>query len=441
MTLLSNCAPTFASQTLGKLSKEATARITRVKSGESCNILGFRKGQPVDGKASFSTAQKDKPDEKLCGMDKCDMTSVVTVTDVKVKENGEDGLPVAGQTQFVTPMSVSGEKFTYGYTRFMAKGKAGDKIEIYLRNSKEDKNQSKYNYTLKEDGWNVVVIENFNPDTVIGSGWVGTTDGYEMVIVPKQESDISLSTIELFENAYEFERTQSFILTCLNEFTPETELTTTEDVCDMPQYDETATTMEITLNGAQFVGDMFGFGGLTKRSDKAEYPVAKNDKFVATKEVVDGVEYSMITLPDLADIKCPAFLVQPQDCELGTLKYLEGTGNIGSMEVPDDAFIRDGNKLYFNSTYADAEVIVGYPTMISGQAYTIGVNELNRNRYRLEIELPYGKGSAILVLDNVMITSIPWTWTKEEGAFELPMTATRDVRGNYGKWIIPDNEK
>jgi len=441
MSLLSQCQPKFNAQGMGKLGKDAMARITRRKAGEACNILGFRKGQIENGKATFSNAYKDKPDEKLCGMEKCDMTSVVTVTDVVVKPDGEDGLPAEGQTTFVTPMSVSGEKFQYGYTRFLLKGKAGDVFDIYLRNAKGDKDQSKFTYTLNEDGWNVVVLENFNPDNVIGNGWIGTDAGYEMVIVPKQASEFAMSTIELFENIYDMQRSQAFALTCLNEFTPSTELTTTEDVCDMPQYDETATTMEITLNGAQFVGDMFDFGGLTKRSDKAEFPVNKNGEFVPKTEIVDGVEYSYITLPDLANVKCANFMVQPQNCDYETLKFIDGTGNIGSMELPDDVFVREGNRLYFSGSYKDQKMVVSYPTMISGQSYEIGVNELNKNRYSLEIEVPYGKKSAILVLDNVMLTSIPWTWTKEESSFELPMTATRDALGRYGRWIIPDNVK
>lgn len=447
MGLIDKCAPRIKSQGFGKLDSNAVAWFTRRTTGKKCNLLGFRYAQVANGFASFSSAYKDKPDEILCGLNKCDMTGVLTVEPSADARNtpltGEETNPgVIKKTSVKTPIKAVGEKFQYGYTRFLIKGKAGDKFDIYLSNKGDQKNKSKYTRTLKEDGWNVLVFENFTPDEIIGKGWLGTEDAYELTVEPQQDKVFSLSTIELFENIYEMVRSQRFGVTCLNEFTPETELTTTEDVCDLPQYDETATTMELTLNYAKFIGDTFAFGGLTTRSDQAEHPVDKTDKFTTKVEVIDGVKYAYVTLPDLADVKCASFMVQPQDCAVDTLEYIDNEGAAGSLDLPDNMFFREGNRLYFSDSYRDTEMVINYPTLISAQAYEIGVDELNRNTYSLQIELPYGKNkSAYLQLDNVLVTGIPWTWTKEDAQLELPVTAVRDSEGHYGRWLIEDNIK
>ena len=432
--IVSNCNPKLKSFALGKVDSNAVAWFTRIRSIQECNITGFRRADIKDGSGYVSNKNSDKPDGVICGLDKCDVTRTLTVT----PNTPEEGKDVS--TQVTVPIDKTGSKFQYGYDRFLIKGNAGDEFDITIFNKDDTSNGNSYSVTFKQDGWNVIVLELFNPDAVVGTGWIGNDNGFEMVIKPKQATEFSLSTNELFESANDLVRDQTFGFSCISDFSGDPALTITEDLCDVPTYDPTATTIERSITATKMMGEFAEFGGMTRRIDTSEFPVQTTGEFKPVSKTVSGKEYAVITLPDLAEITCPAFLVQPQNCDYTELRHMNIDGTSSAVELPDDMFFVDGDEIYMDISHLDESFVIAYPIMVSGTAFEITVDELNANRYHMEMTLPIGSKQYILQADNVLMTGIPWTWTNEAGTFTLPYTMVKDSDGKYGRFIRVDND-
>lgn len=434
MGILSSCKKNFKSGSVGKLDTNAVAYFTKNKSTANCNILGFAKSIVEDGKVLYSHRYVDKPEEKFCGLDRCDMTGVLFVTP-DVPEEGEEV-----STVVTTEIGVSGETFQYGYERFMIYGKAGDKFDVTIKNPGE-KGGNKFNIVLKEDGWNAIVLELFTPDEVVDGGWIATDGPFHMVVEPKQETEFRLSTVEMFENAYELVRDQTIGFTCISDFSGDPALTLTENTCDIPVYDEAATTIERSITASNIIGDLSDFGPLTRRTDISEHTVQTTGQFVAKAETVEGQDYAVITLPDLAEVKCPAFLIQPQNCNYESLYHMNIDGTASNVEVPDDMYYREENKIFLSASYVDETFIIAYPITVSGTAWDITTDGMNDYSYSMEMVVPIKGEDWIIKADNVKVTGLPWTWTGEAGSLTIPYTMVRESGGKYGQMIKVDNRK
>jgi len=434
MSYLDKCRPNFKSRAFGKVSTDSVAWFTKLRNPKQCNIFGFRNSEAVDGSILFSKLFSDRPDEVICGLQKCDMTGTLFVT----PETPDEGKEVS--TVVTTEVDKNGEPFQYGYLRLLVNGKKGDKFDITVKN-KGSENGNKFSVILNDEGWNAVVLELFNPDEVVGTGWIGESVGFLVTVEPKQATKFSLSTLELFENAYDMVKDQTVGFTCITDFSGDPALTITEDTCSIPSYDDTATTIERSITASKMIGELGDFGGLYKRIDKSQFPVKRNGKFKAAAKTLNGVAYAAIEIPDLAAIQCPHLVVQPQNCEYEILQHMQVDGAASKVTIPEDMYFVEGETVYVKSTYVDEKFVISYPKMENGTAWEITTKELNEARYYMEITTPIGEDEYLLQADNVFATGLPLTWTNAAGTITIPYSMVKDDDGKFGTLVKLDNSK
>lgn len=430
-TLLENCKPNFKSCPIGKLPTDSVAYFYKLRDANRCNIYGFKHSIAENAKSLYSYNYADKPDEKICGLDKCDMTGTLFVT-----PNGdEDKFAVV-----TTEIKANGEDFQYGYKRVFVYGNKGDKFDIAVMNM-TGTGANKYSVTLAESGWNAVVFELFNPDEVVAGGWIADNGSIKLVVTAKQAGAFRLSTAELFADIHDMVKDQTIGFTCISDFSGDPALTLTEDLCDIPQYDETATTIERSLTATNIIGELADFHNITRRQKNSEHLVQTRDEFVAKTETLDGVEYAVFTIPELADIKCPRLLVQPQNCEFDTLYHVDIDNDSTVVELPEEHFFRKGNKVYLSKAYEGTKVVVAYPIWIEGTAWDITTEDLNKQHYQMEMVTPICGDEYVIKADNVMLTALPFTWTNAAGTFTVTYTMAKDSFGKYGTIVKIDQRK
>lgn len=430
-TLLENCKPNFKSCPIGKLPTDSVAYFYKLRDVNRCNIYGFKHSIAENAKSLYSYNYADKPDEKICGLDKCDMTGTLFVT-----PNGDEGKFAVVTTE----IKANGEDFQYGYKRVFVYGNKGDKFDIAVMNM-TGTGANKYSVTLAESGWNAVVFELFNPDEVVAGGWIADNGSIKLVVTAKQAGAFRLSTAELFADIHDMVKDQTIGFICISDFSGDPALTLTEDLCDIPQYDETATTIERSLTATNIIGELADFHNITRRQKNSEHLVQTRDEFVAKMETLDGVEYAVFTIPELADIKCPRLLVQPQNCEFDTLYHVDIDNDSTVVELPEEHFFRKGNKVYLSKAYEGTKVVVAYPIWIEGTAWDITTEDLNKQHYQMEMVTPICGDEYVIKADNVMLTALPFTWTNAAGTFTVTYTMAKDSFGKYGTIVKIDQRK
>lgn len=427
-TLLENCKPNFKSCPTGKLPTDSIAYFYKMRDPNRCNIFGFKHSEVSGGSILYSYNYADKPDEKVCGLDKCDMTGTLFVT------------PTNTPTVVTTEIKANAENFQFGYLRVFIYGNSGNTFDLSVMNM-SGTGANKYTVTLTENGWNAVVIELFNPDEVVSGGWIADNGSIKLVTTAKQADSFQLSTAELFEDIYDMVKDQTIGFTCVSDFSGDPALTLTEDLCATPEYDETATTIERSLTASNIIGELADFHNITKRQKNSEHLVQTRDEFTAKLETLNGKEYAAFTIPELADIKCPRLLVQPQNCEFNTLYHVDIDNDSTIVELPEEHFFRKGNKVYMAESFADAKVIVAYPIWIEGTAWDLTTDDLNKQHYQMEMVTPICGDEYVIKADNVMLTALPFTWTNAAGTFTVTYTMAKDNYGKYGTIVKIDQRK
>lgn len=430
-TLLENCKPNFKSCPIGKLPTDSVAYFYKLRDANRCNIYGFKHSEAENSSILYSYNYADKPDEKVCGLDKCDMTGTLFVT-----PNGGEGKFAA----IATEIKANAEDFQYGYMRVFVHGNEGDYFDLSVMNM-TGTGSNKYTVSLVETGWNAIVIELFNPNDVVSGGWIADNGAIKLIINAKQAEPFRLSTAELFEDIHALVKDQTIGFTCISDFSGDPALTLTEDLCAIPEYDETATTIERSLTASNIIGELADFHNITKRQKNSEHLVQTRDEFTAKASLLGGNEYAMFTIPELADIKCPRLLVQPQNCEFDTLYHVDIDNDLTVIDLPEEQFFRKGNKIYMSKEYVGTKVVVAYPIWIEGTAWDITTEDLNKHHYQMEMVTPICGDEYVIKADNVMLTALPFTWTNAAGTFTVTYSMAKDSYGKYGTIIKIDQRK
>lgn len=434
-TLLENCKANFKSCPIGKIQTDTIAYFYKLRDVNRCNIFGFRNSEATNADILYSYNYADKPDEKICGLDKCDMTGTLFVTPATAGE-GED--PIVSTV--TTEIKADAEKFQFGYKRLFIFGSKGDTFGVSVSNM-TGTGSNDYVLTLTEDSWNPFVLELFNPDEVTAGGWIADNNSIKLIVKPHQQEPFRLSTVELFEDIYDLVHDQTIGFNCISDFSGDPALTITEDLCDIPSYDETATTMERSLTATNIIGELADFHNTTRRQKNSEHLVQTRDKFKAILETLNGVEYAVFTIPEMADIKCPRLLVQPQNCEFNTLYHVDIDNDSNAFEIPEEQFFRKGNKIYMSKAYDGTEIVVAYPIWIEGTGWDITAEDLNKQHYQMEMVTPICGDEYIIKADNVMLTALPLTWTNAAGSFTVGYTMAKDSYSRFGQIIKIDQRK
>lgn len=430
-TLLENCKPNFKSSPTSKLPTDSVAYFYKMRDPNRCNIYGFKHSEAKNAKVLYSYNYADKPDEKVCGLNKCDMTGTLFVT------------PTASGGAFAevtTEIKANAENFQYGYLRIFVHGAVDDSFDLSIMNM-AGTGANKYTVKLTEEGWNAVIIELFNPKQVVSSGWVADNGSIKLIVTAKQADPFKLSTAELFEDIFDLVRDQTIGFTCVSDFSGDPSLTLTEDLCDIPKFDETATTIERSLTATNIIGELADFHNITRRQKNSEHLVQTRDEFTAQAATLEGTEYAMFTIPELADIKCPRLLVQPQNCEFNTLYHVDIDNDSSIVDLPEEHFFRKGNKVYMSNAYVGNKIMVAYPIWIEGTAWDITSKDLNKQHYQMEMVTPISGNEYVIKADNVMLTALPFTWTNAAGSFTVTYSMAKDSYGKYGTIIKIDQRK
>lgn len=433
-TLLENCKARFKSCPIGKLQTDSVAYFYKLRDPNRCNIYGFKNSTVSnDGTLLYSYNYADKPDEKICGLDKCDMTGTLFVT---ASTEGEAKAPAV-----ITEIKANAEDFQFGYLRAFIYGAKGEQYTLAVSNMTSSTDSSSFDVTLAEDNWNAIVLELFNPDSLAGKGWVADNGAIKLTVTAKQAKDFRLSTVELFADIFDMVKDQTIGFTCVTDFSGDPSLTLNEDVCDIPQYDETATTIERSLTASNIIGELADFHNITRRQNNTQHLVQTRDEFTAKSEIVGDITYATFTIPELADIQCPRLLVQPQNCEFNTLYHVDVDNDQSFIALPEEQFFRKGNKVYMSEAFVGSKIMVAYPIWAEGTAWDLTTEDLNKQHYQMEMVTPICGDEYIIKADNVKLTALPLTWTSAAGTFTVGYTMAKDSYGKYGSIIKIDQRK
>lgn len=434
-TLLENCKAKFKSCPIGKIQTDSIAYFYKIRDVNRCNIFGFKHSEATNAEILYSYNFSDKPDERVCGLEKCDMTGTLFVVPAT---GGTSEDPIV--TTVTTEIKANAEKFQFGYKRLFIFGNAGDTFDVSVANM-TGKGSNDYVLTLTENGWNTFVIELFNPDEVVDGGWIADNNSIKLIVTPHQQEEFRLSTVELFEDIYDLVNDQTIGFDCVSDFSGDPSLTVTDDLCEIPSYDETATSIERSLTATNIIGELADFHNITRRQKNSEHLVQTRDEFKAVSEELNGVEYAVFTIPEMADIKCPRLLVQPQNCEFNTLYHVDIDNDSNAFDIPEEQFFRKGNKVYMSKVYVGTKIVVAYPIWIEGTGWDITSADLNKQHYQMEMVTPICGNECIVKADNVMLTSLPFTWTNAAGSFTVGYQMAKDSYGRFGQYIKIDQRK
>lgn len=437
-TLLENCKAKFKSCAIGKIKSDSIAYFYKLRDVNRCNIFGFKNSIATNGSIMYSYNYGDKPAERICGLKKCDMSGTLFVTPTKPEEGEE---PVV--TTVTTQIKANAESFQYGYLRLFIHGNPGETYDLSVSNATKLDTPGSNDFVLKlnDYGWNTFVVELFNPDKTTQFGWVAMNDAMKLVITPRQQEPFRLSTVELFEDIYGLVSDQTIGFECISDFSGDPALTITEDLCDIPSYDETATTIERSLTATNIIGELAEFHNITKRQKNSDHLVQTRDKFTAVYEKVNEIEYATFTIPELEEVQCPRLLVQPQNCEFDTLYHVDIDNDVNAFEIPEEQYFRKGNKIYLSKAYVGTDVVVAYPIWIEGTGWDITTEELNKHTYQMELVTPICGDEYLIKADNVMLTSLPMTWTNAASSFTVGYTMAKDSYGRFGQIVKIDQRK
>ena len=286
-----------------------------------------------------------------------------------------------------------------------------------------------------DDGYAPIVIDlTKEPDSVEGNGWTAEAVSYIQISLSKIGG---VSTIGFFEAMEDFELNQTVKLSCMSSIGGTFDIPTIEARCAEAQYDENVNSVSFPVTAALVSSNWLFLNPLMGKGTADEGFVMTTVKKTVEEYTVGEQTYGRIILTDAAEA-CSFFAVQRVDgCDPDLLTEIS-MPTIQDFDIMHYQKIETANgvELIFNADLTNVEMLVSYPKAVEAEEYVLNTDNLNEVRVRMTV--PYMAESAgvesvkyVLVANNVLVTSVPFTVTDQDTSFPFTFTILRDQDGNF----------
>ena len=324
-----------------------------------------------------------------------------------------------------------------GVITFYVKGTAPTTVTVKVSDSDTFTNADVYTVSavFADDGYAPIVIDlTKEPDSVEGNGWTAEAVSYIQISLSKVGG---VSTIGFFEAMEDFELNQTVKLSCMSSIGGTFDIPTIEARCAEAQYDENVNSVSFPVTAALVSSNWLFLNPLMGKGTADEGFMMTTVKKTVEAYAVDGKDYGRIILTDAAEA-CSFFAIQRVDgCDPDLLTEIS-MPTIQDFDIMHFQKIETANgvELIFNADLVGVEMLVSYPKAVEAEEYVLNTDNLNEVRVRMTV--PYMAESAgvegvkyVLVANNVLVTSVPFTVTDQDTSFPFTFTILRDQDGNF----------
>ena len=410
-----------------KATKETEVEFTILDPIDSCRRINTRDYISTDATAGTVTYDRYTiPDDAFnCYGDKCANSGTLTV-------------PATKKVVYRVPYN---DLDTYiGVLTFYAI--ATGTITVRISDSSSFTNADVYTPTyVASTGFTPVVVDlSKEPSSTAGTGWANVA-GAEVYIEISSTAAIKISTIALFESIEAFVTMNVVKISCLTSIDGSWALDLAEETCvEEGDYDVSSPSFEFTITGKlltpnfDILNPMHAKGSKTKGWQNAS--VVKKTIAGSAGTKYDGKSY--ITLDDMNQDECGFLSVQIKDyCHTTDAQLVRI-----NLPVTDNITIDDRHYIVVKNSNGTTDIVFGiasgidvlvsYPQVAQIEHFVGNLNNLEGKQVRMSWpEIMTDGTKYVNVLNNLKVTSFPWSLSNDEGDFEITLQAKRDVNDNF----------
>ena len=406
---------------LAKLKKSTEIDLALLRDLPDCRIIKAKNFAAISG--TYTWDNYNRPVNRFECMPKGCSTS------------GTLNLAQSGTVTYRIPGDA--REIAAGVITFYVKGTAPTTVTVKVSDSDTFTNADVYTVSavFADDGYAPIVIDlTKEPGSVEGNGWTAEAVSYIQISLSKIGG---VSTIGFFEAMEDFELNQTVKLSCMSSIGGTFDIPTIEARCAEAQYDENVNSVSFPVTAALVSSNWLFLNPLMGKGTADEGFVMTTVKKTVEEYTVDEQTYGRIILTDAAEA-CSFFAVQRVDgCDPDLLTEIS-MPTIQDFDIMHYQKIETANgvELIFNADLVNVEMLVSYPKAVEAEEYVLNTDNLNEVRVRMTV--PYMAESAgvegvkyVLVANNVLVTSVPFTVTDQDTSFPFTFTILRDQDGNF----------
>lgn len=325
-----------------------------------------------------------------------------------------------------------------GVITFYVKGTAPITVTVKLSDSNTFTNADVYTVSVPamlDDGFAPVVVDlTKEPTSDIGDGWTPAALSYVQISLSVAGG---LSTLGFFESMEDFELNQTVKLSCMSSIGGTFDFPTIEARCAEAQYDENVNSLSFPVTAALISSNWLFLNPMMGKGEAAEGFTVETIKKTVEEYTVGSKHYGRIILTDAAEA-CSFFAIQRADgCDADLLQEIS-LPTIQDFDVVHFQKIETDNgvELIFNADLVGVEMLVSYPRKVDAEELVMNTDNLNETRVRMTV--PYEAENTgvesvkyVLVANNVLVTSVPFTVTDQDTSFPFTFTILRDHGGDF----------
>lgn len=413
-----------------KLTKETEVDFTVLDPIDECRRINTKDYVATD--ATSGTVTYDRytiPDDAFnCYGDKC-------------ANSGTLNVPAGKYVIYRIPYNALDE--TLGVISFYAKlASASDVVTVTISDTKEMTNADVYtpNFAYKDGKFVPIVVDITQaPGSTEGTGW-SYVAGSPVYVKISSSAAIGISTIAMFDSLEAFDTMNVVKIACLSGIDGAWALDLAEDTCiEEGDYDTENPTFEFTVTGRLLTPNFNILNPMEGKGDKTVgWQIASVEKstVAGTSNKYNGKSY--VTLDDVNQEECGFLSVQIEDyCQTTDSQMIRL-----NLPVADGVTLDDRHYIVINNAdgttdivfglAAGIKVLISYPQNATIEHYVGNLNNLVGKQVRMSFPEILTDGTKYVhILNNLKVTSFPWTLSNEDGEFEITLQAKRDVNDNF----------
>lgn len=405
-----------------KLTKETEVDFTVLNPLDDCRRINTRDYYTATGGVTYNRYQTPA-DAFNCYGDKC-------------ANSGTLSIPGDGKAVYRVPLNALD---TYlGIIAFYAI--PNGKITVRISNDVAFTNADVYEPTYLETvGFTPVVVDlSKAPKSTEGTGWTYRS-GENVFIEIGSVAELKISTIMLFESIEAFDTMNVVKISCVSAIDGAWANDLAEETCvEEGDYDTENPNYEFTITGKLMTGNYNILNPMDGKGEKSRgWQIASISKTTRTVEGKYGGK-SFITLDDMDLNECGFLSVQIEDyCHTTDAQMIRL-----NLPVADDIALDDRHYIVIKNgdgtadlvfgLEADMKMLISYPQIADIEHYVGNLDNMVGKTVRMSFAEYMSDGTKYVnVLNNMKVTSFPWSSANEEGEFEITLAVRRDANDNF----------
>ena len=309
-----------------------------------------------------------------------------------------------------------------------------DAVEVMISDASDFTNADKYTITpasAASDGFYAIVVDLSQTATAVGTGWSATGNGAYISI--KIAAGAGLSSIAVFDSIEDFETSRVVKIGCLTELSSDIAIAAAEATCWSHGYDTSSdVSIERTITGNKITPNYWWLNPLHGKGTATKAFILTTQE----RTVVADSGYGTVVLSDIDPDECGFLSVSTGvNCNITT-------SQLQKLSVPMKVALDEGHyfvlpnedgssTIYFNSALVGETVIVSYPKSVEVEEEVGDAANIGEVRVRYTESYVTTDGTQyVMVFNNVLVTSFPYTINEDETTFSFTITIQPDTDGH-----------